>query len=128
MAVLRVAAVKIWAAVVGLAVVVGGLFGLARYNAEPPQAESGAVRLTLTRQGLPPLQHPYTGGAVSLNALLDDDVAVIGMRGEADGSGQEARVRTGETIDIPAGRLRLVHVWNMWQRDHDAVDVVLSPR
>jgi hypothetical protein len=119
--------VRIWVAVVALVVVAGAVFGVVRYNAEPPRPESGAVRLTLARPGLPPVQHPYAGGAVSLNAL-SDDAAVIGMRGTADGSGREARVRTGETIDIPAGRLRLLHVWNMWQREHDAVDVILTPR
>jgi hypothetical protein len=118
---------KIWAIAAGIVVVAGAVFGLVEYNAEPPPVDNGAVRLTLAPSGLPPVQHRYAGGAVSLNAMLGDDVALIGTLAGAGGPGSETRVRAGQTIQIPGGTLRLVHVWNMWQRDHDAVDVVLTP-
>ncbi|WP_203989466.1 hypothetical protein [Sphaerisporangium rufum] len=116
---------RVWAAVAGLVVLAGVVFALARYSAAPPPAGPGAVRLTLSRPGLPPLQHPYPGGAVSLNAMLGGGDVLIGMRGTA-GGGREVRVSEGQTVEVPGGRLRLVGVWDMWRRDRDAVDVVLS--
>ncbi|MFI6811455.1 hypothetical protein ACIBG7_03555 [Nonomuraea sp. NPDC050328] len=103
-----------------LVVALAAALGVRAYLAEPPALAPGLVRLTLSRySGIPPIQHPYPGGAVSLNAVLSDDEVFIGL----PNPGRELRVRKGQTIEIPGGSLTLVEIWNMWQRTNAAVDV-----
>ncbi|NUT39286.1 MAG: hypothetical protein HOV86_04800 [Thermoactinospora sp.] len=101
------------------AVVLAAVLGVRAYTETPPAPGQGLVRLTLPRSsGLPPIKH----GSVSLNAVLGDDEAIIGMTDP----GREVRVRKGQTIEIPGGSLTLVEIWNVWQRAHDAVDVRIT--
>lgn len=109
-------------------VVVAAVMGVRLYTSEPPPPAPGLVRLTLARPGLPPLQHAHAGGAVSLNAMLSGDEAMIGMRGTEKGTGREIAVRRGQTIEVPGGTLTLVEVWDVWQRERDAVDVKLAAK
>lgn len=104
-------------------VVLAAVVGVRAWTERPPAPAQGLVRLTLPRSsGLPPLQHKYPGGGVSLNAVLSDDEVFIGMTNP----GREVRVRKGQTIEVPGGRLTLVEVWNVMQRTNDAVDVSIT--
>ncbi|MFI6476781.1 hypothetical protein ACIBH1_02540 [Nonomuraea sp. NPDC050663] len=104
-------------------VVAAAVAGVMAWNERPPAPAQGLVRLALPRSsGLPPIQHAYPGGAVSLNAVLGDDEVFIGL----PNPGREVTVRKGQTIEIPGGTLTLVEIWNVWQRAHDAVDVRIA--
>lgn len=107
------------------AVIVTAVLGVRAWTERPPAPTQGLVRLTLPRaSGLPPLQHTYPGGEVSLNAVLSDDEVFIGL----NNPGREVRVRKGQTIDIPGAKLTLVEVWNVMQRGYDAVDVSITQK
>ncbi|GAA4064180.1 hypothetical protein [Nonomuraea soli] len=113
-----------WVVAAGLALIVAGaVMGVLAWNERPPAPAAGLTRLTLPRaSGLPPLDHRYPGGTVSLNAVLGDDEVFLGI----SGTHQETTVRKGQTIEIPGGTLTLVEIWNVWQRAHDAVDVKIT--
>ncbi|MEV0581788.1 hypothetical protein [Nonomuraea sp. NPDC050310] len=110
-----------WIVAAGLALVVlGAVLGVRAWNEVPPPAASGLVRLVRPDSGsLPPIDHAYPGGEVSLNAVLSDDEIFLGV----GGTHSETRMRKGETIEIPGGRLTLVEIWNVWRPSQDAVDV-----